>query len=131
MFFLWGILIASPVVAVPLLGVIWFVQTLLTPLAAGDNRSFRWNRPSFTLAVVTTVIALAVVAASIYNAVNEIEIEIYLLVAMNVSSAFLVVTFLVVAIECFKRAAISATSIVTASSIGVLLAAALSWIVLS
>ena len=63
MFFLWGILIASPVVAVPLLGVICSVQTLLTPLAAGDNRSFRWNRPLFTLAAVTTVIALAVVSA--------------------------------------------------------------------
>lgn len=129
MFFLWGILIASPIVALILLAFIWFTHLLLVPLAAGQSQRLEWNRPSFSLAVITTMVALGVSALSIYNAVTRTIPEEILLMAMNISATLLTASVLVVAIELLGRRAISALGTVIAAVVFLLIGSLVTLIV--
>lgn len=129
MFFLWGILIATPIVAGTILAVIWFGQLLIAPLASGDVHRIPWNRPSLFLGLITTSISAVVAGYSLGNALYDWVIPDFLFVVMNVSAAFLVTNVLVVATECLTRRAVTAMSLLVFVGIPVVAAAMISFVI--
>ena len=131
MFFLWGLLIASPFVAATLLGIIWFGQLLLVPLMVGEHRTIAWFRPSFYLALITTFVSGLLIFYMIDTARNQREVGDWVIAAANVSAVFLVVSLGAVVIEAFRRTAISARTLLVVLVVALTLAGGLSWLLLA
>lgn len=130
MFFLWGILIASPMVAGSLLVAIWFGHLLLVPMLEGDDHEIRWNRPSFYLALLTTVVAGSVIGVTISNAMSRGNASDLLLIAMNASAGLLVLNVVIVVIECWSRRTMLASNVWIFAAFALLVSAGLSWLLL-